>query len=45
MKGKQATGMRDILIHAHDEVDFDQVWTSEVSPSFAKQIGKIRNAV
>lgn len=32
--------MRDILIHAYDEVEMDQVWTTitDILPPFKKQI-------
>lgn len=37
---RKAAGMRDILIHAYNEVEIDQVWTTVkvVLPSFKKQI-------
>ena len=37
---KKAAGMRDILIHAYDEVDIDQVWTTitRILPPFRRQI-------
>ncbi|MBI4079497.1 MAG: DUF86 domain-containing protein [Candidatus Levybacteria bacterium] len=40
---KKATGMRDILIHAYDEVDLDQVWDTitKVLPLFIKQVKKL----
>ncbi len=40
---KKATGMRDVLIHAYDEVDTKQVWLTitEVLPSFKTQIEEL----
>jgi uncharacterized protein with HEPN domain len=40
---RKATGMRDILIHAYDEVDLEQVWDTitEALPSISKQIKKL----
>jgi len=40
---KKATGMRDILIHAYDEVEIDQVWDTitKVLPPFKEQIKKL----
>jgi uncharacterized protein with HEPN domain len=40
---KKAAGMRDILIHAYDEVDLDQIWSTitEILPSFKKQIEQL----
>ena len=37
---RKAAGMRDILIHAYDEVDLDQIWftVSNVIPPFREQI-------
>ena len=37
---RKAAGMRDILIHAYDEVEIDQVWltVTEVLPNFEEQI-------
>lgn len=37
---RKAAGMRDILIHAYDEVELDQVWrtVTEVLPDFKIQI-------
>lgn len=37
---KKAAGMRDILIHAYDDVDLDLVWTTitDTLPTFKKQI-------
>jgi len=37
---RKATGMRDILIHTYDEVNFDQVWltVTEVLPPFKIQV-------
>jgi uncharacterized protein with HEPN domain len=40
---KKAAGMRDVLIHAYDEVDLDQVWSTitEILPPFKKQIEEL----
>lgn len=40
---KKATGMRDILIHAYDEVETSQVWLTimEILPPFALQIRQL----
>lgn len=40
---KEAAGMRDVLIHAYDEVDLDQVWVTvqNVLPSFKESIHKL----
>jgi len=37
---KKAAGMRDMLIHAYDEVKVDQVWDTVINvlPSFNQQI-------
>ena len=37
---RKATGMRDILIHNYDDIEFDQVWLTitEVLPAFKEQI-------
>lgn len=37
---RKATGMRDILIHAYDEVETEQVWLTitEIIPSLKKEI-------
>ncbi len=37
---RNAAGMRDILIHAYDEVDLDQIWKTvvDILPPFKKQI-------
>ena len=40
---RKATGMRNILIHMYDEVDFDIVWKTitETLPLFKKQIEQL----
>lgn len=40
---RKATGMRNILIHMYDEVDFDIVWETitETLPIFKKQIQEL----
>ncbi len=40
---KKATGMRDVLIHAYDEVETNQVWLTitEALPSFKQQIEQL----
>ncbi len=40
---RKATGMRNILIHMYDEVDFDIVWKTitETLPTFEKQIQEL----
>ena len=40
---RKATGMRNILIHMYDEVDFDIVWETitETLPTFKKQIQEL----
>lgn len=40
---KKAAGMRDILIHAYDEVEIDQVWltVTDILPSFKHQIADL----
>ncbi len=37
---RKATGMRDILVHAYDEVDLNQIWrtVTEILPPFKRQI-------
>ncbi|SRR5258708_23007270 len=40
---RKATGMRNILIHMYDEVDFDIIWKTitETLPIFKKQIQEL----
>lgn len=40
---KRAAGMRDILIHAYDEVNLDQIWSTvtTVLPEFKDQVNNL----